>query len=95
MAMGRKDRERQDTMWIAAADIARSEGHVFYRALNGLFRRHGFDDFVERLVDVGGHEKLSVSDHVDIARVTGVREETVRAGDGCSRGPGVRDEARR
>jgi hypothetical protein len=44
---------------------------------------------------VGGHEKLSVSDHVDIARVTGVREETVRAGDGCSRDPGVRGEARR
>lgn len=51
MAMGRKDRERQDTMWIAAADIARSEGHVFYRALNRLFQRHGFDDFVERLVE--------------------------------------------
>jgi transposase len=50
MAMGRKDRERQDTMWIAASEIARSEGHVFYRALNRLFQRHGFDDFVEGLV---------------------------------------------
>jgi len=54
MAMGRKDRERQDTMWIAASDIARSEGHVFYRALNRLFQRHGFDGFVEGLVEKSG-----------------------------------------
>jgi transposase len=54
MAMGRKDRERQDTMWIAASDIARSEGHVFYRALNRLFVRHGFDSFVEGLVEKSG-----------------------------------------
>jgi transposase len=54
MAMGRKDRERQDTMWIAASDIARSEGHVFYRALNRLFQRHGFDAFVEDLVEKSG-----------------------------------------
>jgi transposase len=54
MAMGRKDRERQDTMWIAASEIARSEGHVFYRALNGLFLKHGFDSFVEGLVEKSG-----------------------------------------
>jgi transposase len=54
MAMGRKDRERQDTMWIAASDIARSEGHVFYRALNRLFLKHGFDSFVEGMVEKAG-----------------------------------------
>jgi transposase len=54
MAMGRKDLERQDTMWIAASEIARSEGHVFYRALNRLFQRHGFDAFVEELVEKSG-----------------------------------------
>ena len=54
MAMGRRDRERQDTMWIASSDIARSEGHVFYRALNRLFQRHGFDAFVEGLVERAG-----------------------------------------
>lgn len=54
MVMGRKDRERQDTMWIAASDIARNEGHVFYRALNSLSQRHGFDDFVEGLVEKSG-----------------------------------------
>ena len=41
-------------MWIAASDIARSEGHVFYRALNRLFQRHGFDAFVEDLVEKSG-----------------------------------------
>ncbi len=51
MAMGRKDRERQDTVWIAASDIAQSEGHVFYKALNRLFQRHGFDPFVEDLIE--------------------------------------------
>ena len=54
MAMGRKDRERQDTMWIAASDIARSEGHIFYRALNRLFLKHGFDSFVEGMVEKSG-----------------------------------------
>ena len=54
MAMGRRDLERQDTMWVAVSDIARSEGHVFYKALNRLFQRHGFDAFVEELVEKSG-----------------------------------------
>jgi hypothetical protein len=54
MAMGRKDRERQDTMRIAASDIARGEGHVFHSALHRLFVRHGFDSFVEGLVEKNG-----------------------------------------
>lgn len=54
MAMGRKDRERQDTMWVAVSEIARSEGHVFYAALNRLFQKHGFDAFVEGLVEKSG-----------------------------------------
>ena len=51
MAMGRKERDRQDVMWIAADEIVRGEGHIFYVALNNLFRRHGFDEFVEGLVE--------------------------------------------
>ena len=38
--MGRKDRERQDAMWIAASEIARTEGQVFCRELNRLFGHH-------------------------------------------------------
>jgi transposase len=37
-----------------ASDIARSEGHVFYRALNRLFQKHGFDSFVEGMVEKAG-----------------------------------------
>jgi transposase len=44
----------QETMWIASSEIARSEGHVFYRALNRLFARHDFDGFVEKLVEGSG-----------------------------------------
>lgn len=51
MAMGRKDRDRQETMWIASGEIVRGEGHIFYVALNNLFRRHSFDQFVEGLVE--------------------------------------------
>jgi transposase len=54
MAMGRKDRDRQETMWIASGEIVRGEGHIFYVALNNLFRRHGFDGFVESLVEKSG-----------------------------------------
>ncbi|MEO6325202.1 MAG: transposase, partial [Thermoanaerobaculia bacterium] len=51
MAMGRKELDRQDVMWIAADEIVRGEGHVFYRALNNLFKRHDFDSFAEGVVE--------------------------------------------
>lgn len=54
MAMGRKDRDRQDALWIATDEIVRGEGHVFFSALNNLFRRHGFDAFVEAEVEKSG-----------------------------------------
>ena len=47
-------------MWVAVSDIARSEGHVFYKALNRLFHRHGFDAFVEELVEKSGRFSVSV-----------------------------------
>ena len=54
MAMGRKDRDQQDVLWIAADEIVRVEGHVFYRALNKLFKRYDFDAFVEAEVEKSG-----------------------------------------
>ena len=48
MAMGtRKQRERQEGLWIAAAELPRSAGHVFYERLNELLEEAGFDAFVE------------------------------------------------
>lgn len=48
MAMGtRKQGERQEGLWIAAADLPRTAGHPFYERLNGLLEEAGFDAFVE------------------------------------------------
>ena len=49
MALGRRKAERQDAFWVAAGDLPRSEGHVFFRKLNGLLKEAGFDEFVETL----------------------------------------------
>lgn len=50
MAMGRR-RGTQQGLWIDAGEIARGEGHVFSRSLNGLLRRLGFDAFVEEPIE--------------------------------------------
>ena len=48
MAMGtRKQRERQEDLWIATAELPRSAGHPFYERLNELLEEAGFDGFVE------------------------------------------------
>ena len=49
MAMGKRERERQEALWVATNDLPRSAGHPFYEALNGVLRVGGFDDFVEGL----------------------------------------------
>ena len=48
MAMGRRE-ARQETMWVAAQELPRSPGHVFYEKLNGVLDAGGFDRFVEDL----------------------------------------------
>jgi len=48
MAMGtRQQRERQQGLWIPAADIRRGGGHPFYQRLNSLLDEEGVDRFVE------------------------------------------------
>ena len=47
MAMGRRTRERQPALWVAATDLPTAASHPFYRRLNQLLASHGFDDFVE------------------------------------------------
>ena len=49
MAMGRRGKERQDALWVAAGELARSPGHPFYERLNWILERAGFDEFVEGL----------------------------------------------
>ena len=45
----RKDRERQEDLWVAYADIAAGPGHPFYVRLNEVLDGEGFDAFVEKL----------------------------------------------
>src|SRR6201997_192613 len=48
MAMGtRKQRERQEDLWIAHTELAAAPGHPFYQRLNELLEAEGFDEFVE------------------------------------------------
>ena len=50
MAMGtRKDRERQEDLWVAYTNMAVGPGHPFYVRLNEVLDGEGFDAFVEKL----------------------------------------------
>jgi transposase len=47
MAMGKRERDRQPTMWVATTDLPTAASHPFYARLNQLLRERGFDDFAE------------------------------------------------
>jgi len=49
MAMGtRRQREKQEDIWIAHTELASAPGHPFYQRLNELLEAENFDGFVER-----------------------------------------------
>lgn len=48
MAMGKRARDRQPTMWVATTDLPTAASHPFYARLNALLADGRFDDFVER-----------------------------------------------
>jgi transposase len=47
MAMGKRTRDRQPTMWVTTTDLPTAASHPFYRRLNQLLREYGFNGFVE------------------------------------------------
>lgn len=49
MAMGKRQREQQRSLFISAVDLPRSASHPFYRKLNEVLSAGGFDDYVESL----------------------------------------------
>jgi len=49
MAMGKRKRERQETLWIPKGEIPTPPAHPFYQRLDSVLRQHGFDDFVEQI----------------------------------------------
>ena len=47
MAMGKRPRDRQPTMWVPTSELPTSASHPFYARLNQLLRDRAFDDFAE------------------------------------------------
>jgi transposase len=47
MAMGRRERQRQQAMWVETQRLAKGPSHPFYSRLNEILGKHGFDDFAE------------------------------------------------
>jgi transposase len=51
MAMGKRDTEQQQDLFVTHDKLPRSPGHVFYDKLNRLLREEGFDAHVEALCE--------------------------------------------
>jgi len=48
MAMGRRgSSQKQQEIWVAAADLPKSASHPFYQRLNQYLDDHGFDAYCE------------------------------------------------
>jgi len=48
MGMGRKkDREKQEDLWVAFSEIVTTPGHVFYERLNAVLNAEKFDQRIE------------------------------------------------
>jgi transposase len=48
MGMGRKkDREKQEDLWVTFSEIVTTPGHVFYERLNGVLNSEKFDQRIE------------------------------------------------
>jgi transposase len=47
MAIGKRKRKRQETLWIPTGQIPVPPAHPFYERLNSILAKHKFDDFVE------------------------------------------------
>ena len=47
MSIGKRERGRQDAIWIEASCLATPGGHPFYEKLNGLLNQRKFDGFAE------------------------------------------------
>ena len=58
MAMGNRQTERQEDLWIVAANLPKGPGHPFYQRLNQLLAGHGFDAFAEGLCRKFYHDSL-------------------------------------
>jgi hypothetical protein len=53
MAMGKKKRKRQQSMWLLASELPTAPGHPFYARLNAILEGERFDEYVESRCRVG------------------------------------------
>lgn len=64
MGMRRRGRARQESLFVAADDLPKSDGHAFYMKSNALLKDAGFDDFIEarcqEYYDRSGHGRPSI-----------------------------------
>lgn len=51
MSMRRKAGEKQADLWIPTTELSKSPGHPFYKRLNEVLGKHGFDEYVEALCE--------------------------------------------
>ena len=51
MSMRSKEGERQPNLSIATSELLQSPGHPFYKRLNEVLAKHGFDEYVEALCE--------------------------------------------
>ena len=51
MAMGKREAEQQQNLFVTRDKLPRSPGHVFYRKLNRLLAEGGFDRWIEGLCE--------------------------------------------
>jgi transposase len=49
MAMGKRERQRQEPLFVCTADLRPSPAHPYYQVANALLAAHGFDDWVEEV----------------------------------------------
>ncbi len=47
MAMGKRERQLQQRLWVESQRLAKGPSHPFYSRLNQILGKHGFDDFAE------------------------------------------------
>jgi transposase len=47
MAIGKRNKKRQETLWIPTGQMPEAPAHPFYQRLNSILAKHKFDDFVE------------------------------------------------
>jgi hypothetical protein len=58
MAMGKRKKERQQSLFIPASDLPRTAAHPFYAKLNEVLAGWKFDPFVEELCATFYAQKL-------------------------------------